>query len=427
MVSCQVAAGAASDLAGNSGPASNILSITYDSVAPTCTVTGPASPLKTSPITFTMTFSESVTGLSTADITVTNGTKGTLSGSGTTYTIPVTPSGQGAVTCLVIAGAASDTAGNNNLISNTLSIVYDSVGPTGTVSGTTPTNNIPILFTITFNEPASGLTTGGITLTNGTMGALSGSGAGPYTLTVTPTALGAVTCKVNAGAVVDALGNSGGVSNTMSITYDTVGPTCTVTGPASPTKNNPATFTINFNESVTGLTAASINVTNGTKGTLSGSGSGPYTLPVTPAGQGAVSCQVPAGAASDLAGNSGSASNILSVTYDSVAPTCTVTAPPSPTWSSPVIYTAIFSEPVTGLASGDITAGGGSVGTITGSGTGPYSIPITPSVQGTVTCQVKASAATDSAGNGNTISNVASVTAFGRNRFVICDVLQRRY
>src|SRR5206468_12861284 len=83
----------------------------------TVAVTGPASPTNTSPLTFTITFSESVSGLTAAGITVTNGTKGALSGGPTVYTIPVTPTAQGAVTCQVIAAAAHDSAGNNNTVS----------------------------------------------------------------------------------------------------------------------------------------------------------------------------------------------------------------------------------------------------------------------------------------------------------------------
>src|SRR5262249_31386002 len=81
--------------------------------------------------------SESVTGLTAASITVTNGTKGTLSGSGTTYTLPVTPTAPGAVTFQVTSGAAQDAVGNNNTASATASVTYDSVAP-ATASVTTP-------------------------------------------------------------------------------------------------------------------------------------------------------------------------------------------------------------------------------------------------------------------------------------------------
>ena len=100
-----------------------------DTTAPTCTVTGPDSPTNQSPINFTITFSESVKELTVSDITVTGGSKGPLDGSGTTYTLPVTPSSQGAVTCQVPADSAQDAATNGNTVSNNLSITYDSAPP----------------------------------------------------------------------------------------------------------------------------------------------------------------------------------------------------------------------------------------------------------------------------------------------------------
>ena len=410
-VTCQVTAAAAHDTANNSNTASNNLSVTYDSAAPTCTVTGPASPTNGSPISFTINFAESVSGLSAAGITVTNGSKGSLTGSGSgPYTLPVTPSGQGSVTCQVTAAAAQDAAGNGNTASNNLSITYDSAAPTCTVTGpASPTNGSPITFTINFSESVTGLSTAGITVTNGTKGSLTGSGSGPYTLPVTPSGQGAVTCQVTAAAAHDTANNSNTASNNLSITYDSAAPTCTVTGPASPTNGSPISFTINFGESVSGLSAAGITVTNGSKGSLTGSGSGPYTLPVTPSGQGVVTCQVTAAAAQDAAGNGNTVSNNLSITYDSAAPTCTVTGPTSPTNGSPITFTINFSESVTGLTNAGITVTNASVGVLTGAGSGPYALPVTPSSQGEVTCQVTAAAVQDSAGNGNAASNILNV------------------
>ena len=65
----------------------------------------------------TITFSERVTGLAVAAIEVTNGAAAKLAGSGTTYTMDVTPRAdfQGSATVTVPADAATDAAGNGNL------------------------------------------------------------------------------------------------------------------------------------------------------------------------------------------------------------------------------------------------------------------------------------------------------------------------
>jgi hypothetical protein len=117
------------DGAGNPSGWSSVWTFVIDTTAPTVTVSPDGTSTNSSPITFTMTFSESVTGLTASGITVTNWTKVTLSGSGTTYTLPVTPAGQGAVTCQVNAGAAHDAVGNNNTASNTASVTCETIAP----------------------------------------------------------------------------------------------------------------------------------------------------------------------------------------------------------------------------------------------------------------------------------------------------------
>ena len=109
-----------SDTAGNAQTTAGGTdrTVTFDSVAPTLTLeqaTGQTDPTKTSSIQFTLTASESLdaTTVTAADFTVTNGTGLTVGGSGTTFTITVTASAQGAVT-IAPSGtfSVSDPAGN---------------------------------------------------------------------------------------------------------------------------------------------------------------------------------------------------------------------------------------------------------------------------------------------------------------------------
>jgi hypothetical protein len=169
------------------------------------------------------------------------------------------------------------------------------------------------------------------------------------TLTGTATLRSSTSATTNAVLTLPALAGTGSLGFNKAIVIDAVQPIPTVTGPASPSNASPINFIINFGESVTGLTAAGITVTNGTKGALSGSGSGPYTLPVTPTADGAVTCQVTAGAAQDAAGNGNTISNNLSITSDRTAPSATVTGPSSPSNASPINFTFNLVESVTGL------------------------------------------------------------------------------
>ena len=102
-----------------------------DSIAPTLIISSTETPLtNASPIPITITFSENVTDLTADEIIVTNGSKGTLTGSGADYSIDVTPGSDGVITVNIAASVAWDLAGNYNTVSNTLSVTYDSEAPT---------------------------------------------------------------------------------------------------------------------------------------------------------------------------------------------------------------------------------------------------------------------------------------------------------
>lgn len=182
---------------------------TVDTIAPTVTITSSATnPTKTSPIPVTITFSESVSDFVAGDITVGNGTA-TLSGSGTTYTANITPSGQGAVTVDIASGVARDAAGNTNEAATQLSRTYDSGAPTVTITSTetSPTKVDTIPITITFSESVTGFDAADITVAGGTKGALSGSGAS-YTMDITVATSGTVTIDITGGVCQDAAGNT---------------------------------------------------------------------------------------------------------------------------------------------------------------------------------------------------------------------------
>ena len=97
-----VPAGAATDAAGNASLAStstdnSVAYSTVDTTAPSVTINqaaGQADPTSTSPINFTVTFSETVTGFTASDISFAGSTVGgTLSaavtGTGATYNVAV--------------------------------------------------------------------------------------------------------------------------------------------------------------------------------------------------------------------------------------------------------------------------------------------------------------------------------------------------
>jgi len=116
-----VAGSAFTDSVGNNNTAATQFNWTYDSTSPTMTITsaemtdGGASDNATLALTFTS--SEATTNFSLSDIAVTNATLTSFSAtSSTIYTATLTPTGEGAVTVDVTAGAFTDAASNNNTV-----------------------------------------------------------------------------------------------------------------------------------------------------------------------------------------------------------------------------------------------------------------------------------------------------------------------
>jgi hypothetical protein len=105
--------------------------------APTATVSSTViSPTGKNPIPETVTFSQPVSGLTAAQFTVTNGTVTNLqplspsNGFATTWTFSVIPASPGAVNVQVKAGAAQNSGGTSNALSNNFSITYQPAAQT---------------------------------------------------------------------------------------------------------------------------------------------------------------------------------------------------------------------------------------------------------------------------------------------------------
>ncbi len=328
VVSVSVGVAAAQDAAGNTNAASAAVTRTFNGTVTTATVTpGVTGPTSTSPIPFTITFTDAVTGFDAADLVVTNGSVSNfVPVSGTTYTFDVTPTADGAVTVSVAAGAGLDSTSSPTAAASA-TITYDATTPTATVTagpgGSTNTN--PIAFTVTFDEDVTGFDQTGVTVSGGALLGFTPVDARTYTVTVTPAGDGVVSVSVNADAAQDAAGNLNPASAPGTITFDGTVPTVAVaTDATSPTNDTALTFTITFSEAVTGFTQAGLTVTGGTVASFTPDPSDPakYTVVVTPTpgSDGAVSVSVTAGAAQDTAGNDNTASNTASVDFDGTAP-----------------------------------------------------------------------------------------------------------
>jgi serine protease len=467
------------------------------------------------PVTFFFTFSTAVTGFDLLDVTVTGGTSGVLSGSGTSFALTVTPpaSTTGQIVVTVRAGAAVDSAGRANATPVSASQAYQ-VGALAAPTITSPTVSsltrptisggatpgVTILLTVdaanngsvdaTYStvaspsgswavnlavaSPSSGGIGGG--LVNGSTNGLAVRAtdtAGNTSSTTTSTIR--IDTSIPSGPVIAAIegdnivniaeaadgvvvsGTIGEAGRPVTVTWGAASQTVTAVGtgwsasfaagqvpptgvstlrasfvnlagttsaettrdvtidrvaPAGPvvtdnvagaTATGPVTFTFTFAEPMAAgsFTAADVQVAGGAPGAFAGSGAS-YTLLVTPTPDvtGTITVTVPAGSATDVAGNPTTSAGAGSQAFDSrVAPTVVITDPVSGTANGPVTFTFAFSEPVTGFTSGDIVTTA-AVSGFTAVSTSVYTAVLTPPAgSGTFTVAVLAGAAQDIAGN----------------------------
>ena len=377
-------------------------------------------------LVFDVVFSESVTGLATNDFSNAGAAPScsvaSVTGSGATYVVTLNSCGTGIVTLRLRTNAVTDSLGNQNAQTDGPPVTIDRTAPTVSIAQAAgqadPTGTSPIGFAAVFSEPVTGFATGDVTVggtSGGTKsGAVTGSGT-TYPIAVSGmTTSGTVVATIAAGVASDAAGNTSAAATPgdNTVTWDATAPTTPVVNivPAFVNLANRTAVSITVSGEV-GATVA-LSVTDGTTsvpvtGTIPAGG----TLTTTPNLTGLADGTITASATlTDPVGNTSGTGSDTAI-KDTVAPGVAINQGGSqadPTNSSPIVFTAVFSESVTGFATGDVTIGGTSGGTKTGAvsgGPATYTVSVTGmTVSGTVVATVAAGVATDAAGNPSTVS-----------------------
>ncbi len=391
----------------------SLLTVQVDQTAPTATlstVLSTSQPTNAATLPISLNFSEAVDGLSLGDLAIGNGTASNLSGSGSSYSFEVTPTGDGEVTIALNASTISDLAGNSNAMSATLSITSDRTAPAtpsvSNPSGSSLTNSNSM--TIDGSADAGSLVRlyrdqdGSGTLSDGDTQAdqqqLSG-GETSFSFNASLTADSSNRFLVTA---TDAVTNESAASSVPTITQDSTSPSVSIeVGVANPTNATSIPVTVNFSEVVTGFDVNDVSVGNGAISDFVSVNSTQATFNVTPAADGSVTIDIAAGAAADLASNASNAATQASVVSDTMKPTVTFTPSIDGVSNVSVIgVTVAFSESVSGFDLSDLAITNGSASELTGSGSS-YSFNLTPAADGEVLVSLAAGSVADAAGNSN--------------------------
>jgi len=307
-------------------------------------------PAKDSPIVFTVTFSEAVTGFDSGDVTV-SGTAGATTPAvtpldrGVSYSVAVTGmTGDGTVSISFAAGAAQDAAGNASLASpltgNT--VTYDASVPevqslavtVDPISDSALTQTV----TVTYGEAMDQTIMPTVSIL-GITNEKTDTGSGTWTSGTTYQVAIQLDddneedseLSVRATAAQDLSGRvQGPYTEVNAFTVDTRNPTAEITlapGQANPTKDSPVAFLVTFSESVTGFDASDIAISGGagaTTATVTAQDRGAvYRVEITGmTAAGEVNITFAAGAALDAAGNGNAAPTLTAATvnYDGTPP-----------------------------------------------------------------------------------------------------------
>lgn len=361
LVSADIGAGVAQDLAGNLNLEATTFSRVYDSIPPTVHIGAPSKSItNTGPVDFPITISGAstihlltanvllhATGTAAGTVTVLNGTSAapTVRISGIT--------GDGQLDISIVAGIASDAAGNTSAADGpSTAFTVDNTRPVVSIGA--PSASTTRIGPVTFQVTVSGaytvnLLTGNITLNrtgtaNGSVAVVpfTGTTSTPIVQVSSITGDGTLGISIAAGIAVDAAGNTSlAVGPSATFTVDNTRPVVSIGAPTPLyTRNSDVTFPITVSGADTfNLLDSQITVlhlTGTTTGTASVDSGGTTDHPVVRVtgitGSGTLGISLAEGFALDTAGNKNAVTNSpipVIVIADSTAPETTIlTKPP---------------------------------------------------------------------------------------------------
>ncbi|MBS0356191.1 MAG: DUF4347 domain-containing protein [Proteobacteria bacterium] len=378
------------DLAGNAGSGtSNSPNYAIDTVRPSLasSITISDTALKigdTATVTFA--FTEAVTGFTTADVTVANGSLSKLSSSdgGLTWTATLTPAAGATAASNVLTldyTGIADAAGNAGTgTADSASYAVDTVRPSLAssiaISDTALKIGDTATVTFAFTEAVTGFTTADVTVANGSLSNLSSNDGGlTWTATLTPTA--GTTAATNAltldyTGITDAAGNTGsGSVDSANYAVDTQRPTATIALSDTALKvGDTATVTVTFSEAVTGFSNADLSIANGTLSAVGSSDGGiTWTAIYTPTANVTDASNLITlnnAGITDVAGNAGTGStDSAPYAIDTQRPTATIALSDSALKiGDTATVTVTFSEAVTGFSNADLSVANGTLSAV---------------------------------------------------------------
>ncbi len=316
----------------NTGPAAAVTeTAAWDAAAPKVGISGVPSKINAkTALSVTFTWSEDVTEFETGDVTVTGGTKGTVTAtSDREYSLAVTPTGSADVVVTVAANSVTDGLQTGPAATVEATAAWDAAAPKVAITGVPPRIDSATARTVTFtwSEDVTDFAAGDVTVTGGTKGTFTATSAREYTLAVTPSGNADVVVTVANDAATDGVNTGPAAAVTETAAWDAAAPAVAITGvPARINATSDLTVTFTWSEDVTGFETGDVTVTGGTKGTFAATDARTYTLLVTPTSGAGVVVTVAANSATDGLQTGPATAVTETAAWDAAAPTLSTAA-----------------------------------------------------------------------------------------------------
>ena len=426
-IALNVAAGVATDTAGNTNTAASTQTVSVDIDPPGVSIAAPSG-VQTGAFDVTITFTEPVLDFEQSDVSLTGTAASAITvwsanTENTIYTATITPTTTGEVILSVDADVATDAGGNPNTAATVQSVLVDVGVPGVSISVPEDIQNSAFEAFIIFTEVVSDFVQGDLLLEHNTAGATITAWETTdniiYTVTITSTSSGGVTLRVPASVATDAESNPNTAAPSQRVNVDVDEPTVSLSVPSN-VQNGRFTVQVNFSEPVSGfLSGTYISLVNNTATATVGAysynldGTTFYNVSLTPTTSGSVTLNIPAGVVTDAAKNPNTASETKTVVVDMDAPGVSISGFPSGVQTGAFDVTITFTEPVLDFEQSDVSLTGTAASAITvwsaNTENTIYTATITPMASGEVMLGVDANVATDVGGNSNTVATAQSV------------------
>jgi alpha-tubulin suppressor-like RCC1 family protein/PKD repeat protein len=378
------------DAAGNMSQTQT--AIWYDNVRATLDLQAERTQtIHSDPIPVTITFDEKIVNFNSSDIVIKNGQLANFSfqpdddGFASVFTMTVQPINQGPVSLYIPENAANDLAQNGNIASEKLSILYDSLHPTVSLSSDIPqfTQSVEIPITVTFSEPVYHFTQGDIRTQNAIPEEFSGQGSSVpysiYTFVLKVSGEGPVSAQIPANKATDFVGNNNIASPMIVFTQDINQPEAIIETSYTDTSLSPISVTIVFNELCRLTSADVIQITNATLTNLFNTNTFDQQLnfQLTPQSLGNIEISLKSGTFYDQAHNFNQAPIFSTIPFDSFKPTVIVGSnTTSPTYLPQIPLWITFNKPVDNFDSDDIQVSNAHIKEFTPVSSSQYEIDI---------------------------------------------------